>query len=298
VFATREGLGYSLVLGLEPTPELRQIFQDIHPHFLDEKYIGFQVLTQTCDLVRRGNETCKSRYVNLAVVRPIDQILGLLLDRLCNPVELGGKVISGLFTTDERYKAEQLLSRVFNENEQAAGLFYLHPDTSVRIAVPSVALLQVSVAVRAYEHYDVLVGSRTGRLAPAFRDKLGWLVGNLFARVATPDMPRKMCDDLVGQLLGTPSPGTQPGVPIRWLPKRLVKEAKKQNVQIEGDLTLDQIIELIAQHEPPGSTQVACDRVISVIRSVISDLPTEQEESIKVRLKNDATFRSVLKSET
>lgn len=111
-------------------------------------------------------------------------------------------------------------------------------------------------------------------------------------------MPREMREELAEQFLEPASPGMRAGVQVRWLPKQHIKEAQKRNVQIAQNMTLDQIIELIAHCEPPNPIQVACDRVVSVVRSAISDLPTEQQELITIMLKNDESFRSVLKSET
>lgn len=33
---------------LEPTETLLALFDDVHPHFTDEKYRGFLILSQTC----------------------------------------------------------------------------------------------------------------------------------------------------------------------------------------------------------------------------------------------------------
>src|SRR5207247_8080250 len=82
---------------------------------------------------------------------------------------------------------QQFLERVINQNEQAHGLFYLHPDADVGIAVPAAAMLRVSISLRSREHYNVLKAARCGRLRAEFRNKLGWLTGNLYSRVDTPD---------------------------------------------------------------------------------------------------------------
>ncbi|MEJ2704777.1 MAG: hypothetical protein P8Z79_20265, partial [Sedimentisphaerales bacterium] len=120
----------------------------------------------------RGAE-CKSRYINLAVIRPLEDMLWNFLDKICERVKICNNEIEGSYVLESKQKAHQLLQRIINQNEQALGVFYLHPDGVVGIAEHSVALLQVSIALRAQEHYDTLVNARRGRLADPFRNKLG-----------------------------------------------------------------------------------------------------------------------------
>lgn len=59
---------------LKKTPALLDIIEKVHPHYANDDYLFFQVLTQTCDLVRR-NGVCKSHYITLAAVRSFDLIV-------------------------------------------------------------------------------------------------------------------------------------------------------------------------------------------------------------------------------
>ena len=54
------------------------------------------------------------------------------------------------------------------------------------MATRSVALLRVKFSLRS-EHYKILQQSRRLGLSDPYASKLGWLVGNLYSRVATPD---------------------------------------------------------------------------------------------------------------
>jgi hypothetical protein len=281
---------------LQSTQELRRVFEEVHPHFLHEKYAGFLVLTQTCDLVRRDAGRCKSRYINLAVIRPLQQILRVLFERVCTPVKVAGRVVPGLFVRDERSKADQLLDRIFNQNEQALGLFYLHPDVGVRIPVPSVALLQVSIAVRAEEHYQTLVESRTGRLRPEFQSKLGWLIGNLFARVATEDMPSAQRKELKEQAFGLASDtNSPPDAVVRWIPRECVKEAQMRRIVVDESATVQKIASLLEGCRPPSPLETAIRQVVSVIETIVPDLLPEQTDRIKTRLTNDPLFQTAIK---
>jgi hypothetical protein len=145
---------------LEPTESIRSVLESVHAHILETKYTGFLILTQTCDLVRRGDAQCKSRYINLGVVRPLEHVLWNFLNKTCQKVQISGEVLEGFYLLKSRQKAHDLLKRIVNQNEQTLGVFYLHSDGAVGIVDPSVALLQVSIAIRAKEHYNTLVEAR------------------------------------------------------------------------------------------------------------------------------------------
>jgi len=133
-------------------------------------------------LVIRKGKHCKADYINLAVIRDLESCLSQFIDNVCE------RISHGIYLKSSREEANQLLQRILNQNEQALGLFYLHPDTdTIGISDYAIALLRVTVALRAKEHYKLLQQARTGRLGGQFRNKLGWLVGNLYSRVGTPD---------------------------------------------------------------------------------------------------------------
>ncbi len=277
---------------LEPSCELRRLFEDVHPHFINAKYSGFLILTQTCDLVRRGKKPCKSSYINLAVFRPLADVLRPLLDKCCKLVIIHGVIAPGLYLEKTRDTAQQLLSRIVNQNARAEGIFYLHPDAAVRIAEPCVALLQVNVAVKT-EHYDKLLRARTGRLHEQFQSKLGWLLGYLYSRVATKDLSRTEQRDLIQRHLDT-TLGGPAGRPY-WIAGAKVKLADKSGVRIDGQSTAE-IIRLINQYEPKAPQRIAIDRAIETIRDILPDIPKEQLQRVDDRLAADPEFKSACKS--
>jgi hypothetical protein len=166
---------------LLPSSELGAVLAVAHPYFCDPKYLGFLVLTQTCDMERRDGAPCSAQYIALAPIRELEYVVPSLLARACD------SVAPNVFTKASKLAASQLLRRVFNQNEPLLGLFYLHPDLdAVGIGVPAVATLRVSFAMWA-SHYDVLTNARRGRLAPSFEAKLGWMIGHIYSRVGVTD---------------------------------------------------------------------------------------------------------------
>ncbi len=291
MYLTDFGPGDDLAQGdiLILTDSLGSVLADVHPHFLDPKYAGFIVTTQTCDLVRRKSGACKSRYVNLAVVRPLGDVLPDLLVKVCTPVLEAGRPIPGMYLSESRGEGKELLSRIVNQNEQAQGIFYLDSDAGVRIARPSVALLQVSIALRADEHYDTLRLARCGQLTPEFRARLGWLIGNLYSRVATEDVPLEKQEELLSTFL--PRKSTDPRDPM-WVSSAQVKRAQAAGVHLAGQPIAD-LGTVLATYAPPPPKELALERVLAVLQEVLCQLPTGSLERIVNRLGNDAVFSSV-----
>ena len=126
---------------IQRTGPLLKVLGSVHTYFCDEKYLGFIVISQTCDLVVRGGQ-CKAKYINLAVIRSLESMMPSFLEEAC------GTGIPGVFYEDGRAEIKELVERIINQNEQALGLFYLEPDGDLRLAVESLALLRVSIALR------------------------------------------------------------------------------------------------------------------------------------------------------
>lgn len=212
---------------LKPSDALRSLFSEVHRHFVHDKYLGFLVATQSCDLVRRTG-TPKAPYISLTVIRPLGTIAHKLIGHVARPVT------TGTFRASDKRRAKELLERIFNQNEQSLGIFFLHEDADSGIAEPSVALLRVSVSLRS-DHYPMLQDARVGRLSEEFRAKLGWLLGNLYARPATRDwyereggkgQLKKLVDKYIEEQIR--------GLGPRWLDDEIVEEASAQAVSLDG----------------------------------------------------------------
>ena len=275
------------------TPALRGLFEEVHPHFLDPKYLAFIVLTQSCDLVRRGG-SCKSRYITLACIRSLEGILLALLDQVCSPIG------QGVYREESRVEARRLLHRILNQNEQALGLFYLHPDADVGIAVPSVAILQVSIAVRR-AHYEKIAEDRTGKLRTQFRNKLGWLVGNLYSRVGTPDWGdqpdgRKEVEKIIDDHLRG---ADTPQIP-KWVSGEAADAAWKAGVDLSS-LPADDIVSQAEAHAPPPLKESLVAEARRVLEELLEDagdggLSEGDLEKFQNRLANDARFAQLVRS--
>mgnify|MGYP001205297810 CR=1 FL=1 len=271
---------------LVPTPELRSLLGQFHSYFSDDKYNAFLVATQSCDLVRRGG-TPKATHISLAAVRPCSGVLPRLIAHVQSPTE------SNVLPKSARGGFRELLRRTLNQNEQALGLFFLHEEADSGIGEHSIAFLRTTFALKS-EHYSKLIAARKGRLDPEFRAKLGWLLGNLYGRPATPDWSDKsdgkramdqvisaFVDDL-GNVCG-----------VAWIEDEVIAAAKAAGANIK---------ELSPKEFEKYRPVPRPKRAISLVLSKLEELaPTlgltpDIKSKLEQRLTNDRTFADLFKS--
>lgn len=166
---------------LNKTNSVKNILEDVHPHYLDKSYTHFIVLSQTCDLVRRNGVNCKARYITLGVVRPLSLVIEREIGKYQDDFDKAAMVCKN----SDRSKLHQLLERLFNNNETE--YFYIEPQPEIGLVDPSCAFLRLSISIRAYQHYDKCLEARFISLSEGFRAKLGWMLGNVYSRVGTED---------------------------------------------------------------------------------------------------------------
>ena len=267
---------------LDRTDDLLNILRQFHQHFATDKYVGFLVVTQSCDLVYRESK-CKAPYISIAAIRSAGSVLPDILKEICQ------SGIPQVLSSDSRGRASELLSRILNQNEQSLGLFYLHPDADVGIADNSVAMLRVTISLRS-SHYEVLRQARRGRLNNQFASKLGWLVGNLYARVATPDWRdaaggEKEQKRLVDELLKSGSLSD-----CNWLSKTQIKSLQNHGIDF-SQLDREQISAAIKNARPLNAKQQAIERVKQIVGDVAKNIDEKTLDSIVTRLTNDQQFK-------
>jgi hypothetical protein len=155
------------------------LLDEYFPYYAKHRdYVYFMVLTQTCDLVRRDGDPCVAPYISMAAVRPIKDVV-LMEAAKHQHVRLQATNIVG---NKARDRLAMFLESLMDNNK--AGLFYLHTDTSLDITEPYCAFLQLSISFRA-QHYDKCLDAKIAQLKEPFQAKLGWLIGNMYSRVAT-----------------------------------------------------------------------------------------------------------------
>jgi len=161
------------------TEDLVAHLKKYHPYYAqhtDYKY--FMVLTQSCDLYRRGGSPASSRYITLAAVRPVEEVLR----REAQKSQLKWQQEVGAIGSRANDKLKSFLESLFDNNKD--GYFYVHSDLGLGIQYDCCAILQLSVALK-IEHYEMCLAAKIAQLRESFQAKLGHLLGDMSNRVGT-----------------------------------------------------------------------------------------------------------------
>ncbi|WP_374690704.1 hypothetical protein [Accumulibacter sp.] len=87
------------------------------------------------------------------------------------------------------------------------GYFFLKAEPERELKHDSCAFLELSFPIRSDMHYATCTAAKRLELSEGFRAKLGWLVGDLYSRVGTPDyapgagMDKKLFDELIEETI-------------------------------------------------------------------------------------------------
>ena len=164
-------------------------------------------------------------------------------------------------------------------------MFYLHADfDSTGISADTVVLLRVTVSLRAREHYEIMQKSRRGRLSGEFRNKVGWLAGNLYSRVGTPDWSDqedglKRFESLIEGFLGSGK--------YEWVKESLVKSAENEGVELKHLSSRDEVLRVLNECKPEPIKETIVKLVSSELVELFENMPQAIAGPISKKLENE-----------
>lgn len=162
---------------------LVNILKQAHQYYAEAlDYTHFVVLTQSCDLVLRGKRKPKSRYITVAAIRPLRVIMKQFIDSY---TEKKPEYPFPILKKENESAAKQLMERFLNNTEP--DYFFIKAKSIETVDEDSCCFLKLSVSLRA-SHYEDILRSKVGEMNDIFAAKLGWLTGNIYSRVGTPDI--------------------------------------------------------------------------------------------------------------
>jgi hypothetical protein len=271
---------------LAKTEAIKKILEKVHPYYqTNDTYTHFIVLTQSCDLVRRDNELPKSRYITLASVRPLDRVIKREIEKYQS--EIAKKAMVCKDTVRERlaHFVEQLL------NNNLPEFFYLHPEPQLGFPEASCAFLRLSVSIRASEHYAACLSSRILSLAQLFQAKLGWLVGNMYSRVATDDwVPGEVSKEQFDEMIENILEGY-----CDFIDAKKLKAAERQAPPELLGKTGAEIKEYIKNTKVPQKKEELLNAVEEVVRELGKIQSNDESTQLKLRLSVHPKFREYTK---
>jgi hypothetical protein len=257
---------------LRKTPELIAVIQSVHPHYATESYMYFQVLTQTCDLVRRDNLTCKSRYLSLAAVRSLDFVLDRFIQENSRSVTIGEQKF---YHESAKGRVIEFLRKLFNNND--TNHFFLNEDSKLGLNSHCCTHLQLSIALRAYEHYDTCLDAKFLELAEPFDAKLGWLVGNLYSRVGTKDYSDTLFNN-----------DSEFGKHVDQTLKQYMSFLSKDQFEFAAKNSNDiDSVEYLLDRVKTNAESQRKERIDTIVKSISKNLKSMDSDSIKNFVSNN-----------
>lgn len=272
------------------TAQVEGVLRQAHQYYaVAEYYTHFMVITQSCDLVRRKGGEFNAPYITIAAVKPfmlaVDQARTFLSDAVPGA--------DGRFSTVlHESKLRQLLERYLNNTEPDH--FFLPASEEAGLAEDLLAYLRLSVALRP-DHYDVLASAKAAELADVFQAKVGWLTGNIYSRVATPDIVEKYPDgperkkDFVSRYLAASDFRRIAAVQKSEL-KALVSDAASAKGADLTEAELNQIID----DQLPAANRLLASKIVDALARKRNLLEAAQVDRLKLALAEDSTFRSIV----
>ena len=271
---------------LRRTPEVEATLRNIHPHYTRTDYPFFIVLTQSCDLIRRGGRPCASRYVTLAAIRP----LRLVLEREIRRFQYDSiEKKLGICNRAQQPKMLQLAERLLNNNQER--YFFLQRQPGSGFEEDHCAFLQLSIALKSELHYKALLAAKILQLSESFQHKLGHLVGTMYSRVGTEDWvpqyateaefrnrTRELVDDLVV-----------------WLDRDLHRRVLAELCELQDEeQTQEKLLEVVEKNRTTREAKLreVLDSIEDVLLSV--GIVPELSGKIRRRLESNSNIRSRL----
>lgn len=249
---------------IKRTPKLDGCFEGTHPFGADASApMYLVVVTQSCDLVK---SRLKIPHITLAPAKPFSIAVESFLEEEAK--QISGSSVP-YYPQRALNKVEDLVRRYLQNT--VSDYFFLpeagHPDLTVDLVVFLRSKIFVDV-----DHYDILTDAKVAELADVFRAKLGWLVGDMYSRVATPDfLEREPNPEEIKKIYYDKYVRKDDRI---WLTgpeaKRLRDAVKQKRESCEADLSYNEIMSI--RKTTPNHYQIVADNIIKrLIRMKLID---------------------------
>lgn len=274
---------------LAKTEDLVRVISEVHPHYARPEYTHYQIISQTCDLVRRGSsKKCATRYITLAAVRSLSTVIQRAIE------EAAGKGIIQIgdtqFCSDRhKDKVKSVVTSLLNNNDNSH--FYLEKCVENGIDQHSCTFLRLSIAIKSELHYDTCLNAKLLQLDQVFQSKLGWKIGNLYSRVGTPDyvpavLNQQEFNELVNNLVDSE---------VGWIESNIFQLFKQARVDSPDLNNPTEYIQLATQLLKDKTEKLADTLVDRLSKKV--GLTHEQKSDLKQAFLSDTKILGMLQRE-
>ncbi|PLX44113.1 MAG: hypothetical protein C0605_03225 [Hyphomicrobiales bacterium] len=277
---------------LEKSDELAEAVRAAHSYYAEaDDYTHFLVLTQSCDLVKRDSKPPKSPYITLAAVRPLQKALDRRVTKyLAQGIEFPLRVCE----RNRRILLDQFLERLLHNTED--GLFFIRAGSAPTVIRDSCAFLPLSIALR-NTHYDICLNNKVAQLEDIFAAKLGWMAGNQYSRIGTPDFEEHLPDanlykkNFFDEVLHNNTAWLSPSQ-IKLL-KEKIRTWNREN----KDLQMTEEVARSMLSSIPGDFYLAISRAINLLvdKGIIDDNAAKISRATNI-LKSDPALKKLITS--
>lgn len=275
------------------TDDVIERLQQAHQYYADApQYSHFVVLTQSCDLVKRRGDF-KAPYITIAAAKPFRNIIQEYFDDKSKSIK-GAEFTFHSSALIE--KARQLVERHLNNTEPE--YFFLPKSGNPNLPEDLLVFLRLTIALRK-EHYDTLASAKIAELADVFQAKLGWLKGNIYSRVATPDIEER--DVNAAEIKQEFFDNYVPKDKLVWLSNLqadlLRKLVKAKCIELGRDLNTEEVLEII-ESEIPEDIQIVANNIVDRLiknRLIEKDDPDTAKKFARA-IANESSFKTVVKA--
>ena len=247
------------------------------------------VLTQSCDLAKRKGRF-KAPHITLAAVRPFSDIMNQYLSEKNIPIE--GTDFS-YYPKSVEEDARHLIERHLNNTED--DFFFLPKSEDSNIPRDLLALLRVTVTI-GKEHYETLAKAKIAELHDVFRAKLGWLAGNIYSRVATPDLEESGNAEHIKKSYYNQYISKEDG---HWISEltatKLCELVEKERNKTGRDLDKHEVEEIYNRMQ--GGTNIVADSIVEELkrRELIDPSDSNLAKKFARAIAMDDSIRSLVK---
>jgi hypothetical protein len=273
---------------LRRTSALNAALDKAHPNYArDSSYKYFMVLTQSCDLVRR-KATPKSEFLTIAAVRPFS----ILLEGMYRKYKLDTTFPIRLCEKKKEIIAQQLLERFLHNTVD--DYFFLRKESHPMVAEDLCVFLRLSITLES-NNYDTCVEAKVAQLSDVFQAKLGWLTGNIYSRVGTPDIDDELdnVEDYKKDFFRATMYGDTAWVSASQYTalEQLVREWKRDNGRDPDTKEAEELLK-----ELPDDLELLVTKAIERLRAA-SILPSDPEILARAKnaLLNDGALQKVFR---
>jgi hypothetical protein len=274
---------------IEKTPEVVDRVSQAHQYYANAvDYTHFMVITQSCDLIRRRGEF-KAPYITVAAVKPLRIAINHYFETTAKPIEHSNFTYQPMSAQD---KAKQLLERHLNNTE--SDYFFLPRSGHPGLKEDLLVFLRLTIALRK-EHYDVLSSAKIAELSDVFQAKLGWLKGNIYSRVATPDLSDQGLDsDAIKKDFYKEHIPLTSSIWLSSLQVAQLRSKVKNHASVLGrDLTSDEVLKLIEENAD-DDVRIIADNIVERLKK--NGLIPKDDPDLHKRFSNVISNESTLKS--